>query len=47
MQHNKNAWRWNLDPRDPDYEEPPSQEELERAEESRLDAYIEQLESEQ
>jgi hypothetical protein len=24
---NKNAWRWSLDPRDPDYDDPPTEEE--------------------
>ena len=25
---NKNAWRWELDPRDPDYDDPPSAEDM-------------------
>jgi hypothetical protein len=27
MRH-KNAWRWELDPRDPDYDDPPSADDL-------------------
>jgi hypothetical protein len=42
MRPQRNAWRWNLDPRDPDYEDPPTLKDLEEAEESRLDAWIEQ-----
>lgn len=45
MRSQPNAWRWNLDPRDPDYEEPPTDEQLREAEEDRLDAYIESRES--
>ena len=25
---NRNAWRWELDPRDPDYDDPPSADDL-------------------
>ena len=25
---NKNAWRWGLDPRDPDYDDPPNADDL-------------------
>lgn len=25
---NKNAWRWSLDPRDPDYDDPPTEDDL-------------------
>lgn len=42
MHPQRNAWRWNLDHRDPDYEDPSTAKELEEAEESRLDAWIEQ-----
>lgn len=42
MLRQRNAWRWNLDPRDPDYEDPPTAKELEEVEESRLDVWIEQ-----
>lgn len=25
---NKNAWRWSLDPRDPDYDDPPIEDDF-------------------
>lgn len=34
----RDNWRWHLDPRDPDYEGPPNQDEIEEAEESAIDA---------
>jgi hypothetical protein len=38
----RDNWRWHLDPRDPDYLEPPSQEDLERQDDQLIDAYLEQ-----
>lgn len=34
----RDNWRWHLDPRDPDYEEPPTPQEIEEAEEFAVDA---------
>jgi len=36
----RDNWRWHLDPRDPDYLEPPNQEELVEAGEDAIDAKI-------
>lgn len=37
----RDNWRWHLDPRDPDYLEPPSQEEIDEAGEAAIDAMLE------
>lgn len=34
---NHNAWRWELDPRDPDYDDPPSAEDLDEEPPPELD----------
>lgn len=37
----RDNWCWHLDPRDPDYLEPPSQEEIDEAGEAAVDAMLE------
>ena len=37
----RDNWRWHLDPRDPDYLEPPRQEEIDEAGEAAVDVMIE------
>lgn len=37
----RDNWRWHLDPRDPDYLEPPSQEDIDEAGEAAVDAMLE------
>ena len=37
----RDNWRWHLDTRDPDYLEPPSQEEIDEAGEAAIDVMIE------
>lgn len=37
----RDNWRWHLDPRDPDYLEPPSQEEIDEAGEAAIDSILE------
>ena len=36
----RDNWRWHLDPRDPDYEEPPTPQEIEEAEELAVDIIL-------
>lgn len=43
----RDNWRWHLDLRDPDYLEPPSQEEIDEAGEAAVDVMLEdRIESE-
>lgn len=35
---NKNAWRWSLDPRDPDYDDPPTADDLDEELAPEIDA---------
>lgn len=36
----RDNWRWHLDPRDPDYLEPPSQDEIDGAGDSTIDVML-------
>lgn len=38
----RDNWRWHLDPRDPDYLEPPGQEEIDEAGEAAIDTMLEE-----
>lgn len=37
----RDNWRWHLDPRDPDYLEPPSKKDVDAIEESAIDILLE------
>lgn len=39
----RNNWRWHLDPRDPDYMDPPAQNEADQREDLAIDAYLERV----